>query len=275
MDGEWLDDRDRVHPTFSLGLGVHTITLTVFDGEYSATDGVVITIADPTPPVITPHVTGTIGPNGWYISDVTITWTVTDPESTILASSGCGTTVHATDTTGITYTCSATSSGGTSSASTSFKRDTTTPTIVFTGNLGSYTVDQQIVINCAATDATSGIATSTCVNLNAPASNYPAGLNTITATATDKAGNTITVTTSFTIVVTYQSLCNLSIRFAGSSLGKQLCDKLNEAKKYEEKCDWKKKAAAIAEYQRLVQCNVPKCLTAAQAAILIAYSKLL
>src|SRR5262245_35509620 len=34
--------------------------------------------ADSTPPVITPNVSGTLGDNGWYISDVTVSWSVVD-----------------------------------------------------------------------------------------------------------------------------------------------------------------------------------------------------
>ncbi len=33
---------------------------------------------DITPPVITPTVSGTVGNNGWYVSDITISWTVVD-----------------------------------------------------------------------------------------------------------------------------------------------------------------------------------------------------
>jgi len=36
-----------------------------------------------TPPVITPTITGTLGDNGWYTNDVTISLSVTDPESAI------------------------------------------------------------------------------------------------------------------------------------------------------------------------------------------------
>ena len=35
---------------------------------------------DLTPPVITPTVSGAAGSNGWHVSDVTVSWTVTDPK---------------------------------------------------------------------------------------------------------------------------------------------------------------------------------------------------
>ena len=86
--------------------------------------------SDTTPPVITPQVTGTLGNNGWYISDVTVTWMVTDTESAI-TSAPCDPTTIITDTdsSGVTVTCSATSAGGTSTASVTIKRDVTPPTL--------------------------------------------------------------------------------------------------------------------------------------------------
>lgn len=84
--------------------------------------------ADTTPPVITPTVTGTQS-GGWYTSNVTISWTVSDAESAISSSSGCVTQTVTSDTPGTTFTCSASSDGGTSSASVTIKRDTTGPAI--------------------------------------------------------------------------------------------------------------------------------------------------
>jgi hypothetical protein len=84
---------------------------------------------DSTGPVISPNIAGTLGDNGWYTSDVTLTWSVTDPESTVTSTTGCGTTTITADQNATTYTCSATSAGGTSSQSVSIKRDATPPTI--------------------------------------------------------------------------------------------------------------------------------------------------
>src|SRR4051812_3879876 len=38
-------------------------------------------VADATPPVVEPTVSGTHGDNGWYTSDVDVTWSVSDPDS--------------------------------------------------------------------------------------------------------------------------------------------------------------------------------------------------
>jgi hypothetical protein len=87
---------------------------------------------DNTGPVITPNISGTLGNNDWYASDVTLTWTVTDPESTVTSTDGCDRTDITADQQETTYTCTATSAGGQSSQSVSIKRDATDPTGVTT-----------------------------------------------------------------------------------------------------------------------------------------------
>src|SRR5439155_383069 len=71
---------------------------------------------DTTPPVITPSIAGTTGANGWYVSNVTVAWSVTDPESGITFSSGCGPTTLTADTAGITLVCTATNGVGLSAS---------------------------------------------------------------------------------------------------------------------------------------------------------------
>jgi hypothetical protein len=96
------------------------------------------TPADTTPPVITPNISGTLGTNDWYTSTVSVTWTVTDPESPI-TSAPCVTSTVTTDTAGVTFTCTATSAGGTSSVSRTIKRDASPPsaTLTASGTLGT------------------------------------------------------------------------------------------------------------------------------------------
>ena len=55
---------------------------------------------NPTPPVVTPHFFGTQGLNGWWVSNVTLNWTVEDPESQILETRGCDAVTLTTDTVG-------------------------------------------------------------------------------------------------------------------------------------------------------------------------------
>ena len=84
---------------------------------------------DYSPPVITPKLAGTVGNNGWYVSDVSVTWDVADPESPIDSLTGCGPATVKADKAGRTFTCEATSFGGTATASTVVKRDTTAPDV--------------------------------------------------------------------------------------------------------------------------------------------------
>lgn len=83
------------------------------DSNYKVT---VSAPSDTTPPIITPSVSPATpdGSNGWYVSDVTVSWTV-DDESDITEIDGCDETIINEDTSGVTLTCAATSTGGTSS----------------------------------------------------------------------------------------------------------------------------------------------------------------
>lgn len=67
--------------------------------------------ADDTPPVIVASLSAPPNATGWHNAPVTVTWSVTDPESDISASSGCD-TVTVGETAGTTVTCSATNGAG-------------------------------------------------------------------------------------------------------------------------------------------------------------------
>lgn len=97
-------------------------------GSADALGSFAVFAGDPTPPVIVPHVSGPLGDGGWYTGDVTVTWSVTDPQSSI-ATNGCDETRITADTAGTTLTCSATSDGGEASLSVIVKRDATPPTL--------------------------------------------------------------------------------------------------------------------------------------------------
>lgn len=86
----------------------------------------------PPAPIVTPTVGGTLGSNGWYISDVTVSWSVSGQGTVISSESGCDPTTFTMDTAGTTVTCVATSIGGTTSRSVIIKRDATPPTVTGT-----------------------------------------------------------------------------------------------------------------------------------------------
>ena len=108
--------------------------------------------------------------------------------------------------------------------------DKTPPVVSYTGNLGTYTVDQTVAISCSATDNLSGIASTTCADINGDAFTFPLGANTFSATAVDVAGNTAGASVTFTVEVTEGSLCNLTRRFSTKpQTADALCTKLDAA----------------------------------------------
>lgn len=90
--------------------------------------GKLAVITDPTPPIIQGHLSPSPNAAGWNNSDVTVTWDVTENESPVLNSSNCGSGLLSNDTISATYTCTATSVGGTNSQSVTVKLDKTIPT---------------------------------------------------------------------------------------------------------------------------------------------------
>jgi hypothetical protein len=115
---------------------------------------------DATPPIISHNIIGTLGDNGWYTSDVTVSWTVTDPESSITSTSGTTPVSVTTDTSGTTVSFSATSAGGTSTDSVTIKRDATAPTISALRNTDANEYgwnDEQVTVSFKTSDVTSGV----------------------------------------------------------------------------------------------------------------------
>lgn len=153
------------------------------------------TPSDTTSPLITPTISPLPNAAGWNNSNPTVTWSVSDPDSGIATSTGCGSTTISTDTTGQQVTCSATNGSGLSnSQSVTIKLDKTAPnaptasvnpppnsagwnnttpvTVSFTSNGDAGTV-QSGVANC--TNATNLISETTGTVVN--------------GTCTDVAGN--------------------------------------------------------------------------------------
>lgn len=142
---------------------------------------------DTTPPVITPTISPAANANGWHNGDATVSWTVTDAESAF-TTTGCATTVL---TGSGSLTCSATSDGGTSSATVSVQIDALAPTIIAAATTspneaGWYKSDVTIAFTCADTGG-SGLDGScpTAQTLSASGSNTQ-------QTISDLAGNSAT-----------------------------------------------------------------------------------
>lgn len=178
--------------TYNFSSSDHTSPFTTGASGSSTTVTGTYVPADSTPPVITPNVTGTLGNNGWYTSDVSVSWTVTDPDSTVTSTTGCDPTTINADTAGTTLTCSATSAGGTNSQSVTIKRDATPPTYgsgaqIPEGNSYNWN-NTNVTVNFPCADATSGSVT----NLVAVTLTTEGAGQTATALSTDcedNAGN--------------------------------------------------------------------------------------
>jgi hypothetical protein len=152
--------------------------------------------------------------------------------------------------------------------------DTTPPTITYSGNAGIYTVDQMVNITCSAYDGQSGIASSTCRNIGGPAYTFPLGINTFSATAADKAGNTGYASTSFTVKLTYDSLGNLVKKFVTKSgTANSLLAKLDNARAAEARGDIKAKTGMIGAFINEVQAQTGKAISPENAIVLIALAK--
>ena len=148
------------------------------------------TAPDSTPPVITYRVAGTDGANGWYTSNATLSWTYSDAESGIKASSGCDTATVTADTAGARFTCSATNqSDVTSSVSVLIKRDATAPDVTSAtpqrgpDSTGWYT--RPVSITFAGSDATSGVDACTPATYSSPDSKAAS----VSGLCRDRAGN--------------------------------------------------------------------------------------
>jgi hypothetical protein len=143
---------------------------------------------DPTPPVITVSITGTVGLNGWYRSNVTVNWTITDPESVILSTTGCNTTTLTADTLGTVLSCSAESDGGTTKIDKSVKVDKTAPAVSASAErapnaTGWY--NAPVTVSFSGTDGTSQIASCTSTRYAGPDNAAVA----VAGSCSDNAGN--------------------------------------------------------------------------------------
>jgi hypothetical protein len=172
-------------------------------------------IPDTIPPAITSSISGTLGSGGWYRGPVSIGWSIVN-QTLLTAEQGCNLTTLTQDTASQIISCSATDAGGSATQSITVKIDATPPVITFAGNAGTYTVDQTVAITCRATDALSGIAQSPLCTAH-PAYTSNIGLNTLSVSATDNAGNASQASVTFTVTGTAMSLLNLTAQFVETS----------------------------------------------------------
>jgi hypothetical protein len=166
----------------------------------TSTDNNVTVNFDSTPPVITPNVTGALGSNGWYIGDVNVSWSVTDPESTVTSQSGCGPQGVTSDTAGVTFTCSATSGGGSNSQSVTVKIDKTAPSFGTCPTAGPFALNSGLKsVGPISVDAAISGLNASASSLTGSVDTATAGSKSILFSAIDNAGNSATQQCSYLV----------------------------------------------------------------------------
>jgi hypothetical protein len=145
------------------GIWRRLVLLSALMGMLLVAPGAVGLPSDTTPPVVTPLYFGTLGANGWYITDFTLNWDVRDPEGIEdWDREGCAPFRLLADHPGTTRRCWARSGGGRTEVETKLlKVDKTAPLV---GGVASRPPDANnwfnhaLAVTFAGSDATSGIA---------------------------------------------------------------------------------------------------------------------
>jgi uncharacterized repeat protein (TIGR01451 family) len=179
-----------------------------------------VTVTDPTEPVITPVITpaaGTpAGQNGWHRGPVSLSWTVSDPESPeALTKTGCAGLNLTTDSAGMTDTCAASSAGNNGVTVTQtqiLKVDATAPVVVAPAAM---TVEATGAAGAAVAYAAPGV-TEAGSGLSGAAACTPAsgttfaiGTRAVACAATDQAGNSGSASFNVTVRDTTAPALNL------------------------------------------------------------------
>jgi hypothetical protein len=250
--------------------GQHTLYAASEDGAENTGSPVVAAFKiDRTAPSITfDHQSPAANANGWNNSNVTVTWNCADalsgpasPTATdLVTGEGASLTAHG----------SCTDNAGNSASDThTVKIDRTAPSIGFSGNR-AYALNETVDLTCSASDPLSGIAASTCPGPLAagPASSFAPGIHTVTATATDKAGNgTGTVSATYSVVATTSSLCDLTKQYSSKTkVAKDLCGKLKLAR-------GKEKGRWLTAYRQIVASQAGHAFTLEEANTLITFAR--
>jgi probable HAF family extracellular repeat protein len=163
------------------------------------TQNTVTFLLTPLTPAVTPLVAGTLGTNGWYVGATTLSWYVTGTPAP--TNSGCD-KVTVPNTTGTTYTCTATNAAGSATKSVTIKRDTVAPAVSVKApaNNAIYTIGQKVPASYGCTDTTSGVASCAgTVTAGTAIATSVAGLQSFSVTGTDNAGNAATKTVSYIV----------------------------------------------------------------------------
>jgi hypothetical protein len=168
--------------------------------------------------------------------------------------------------------------------------DQTAPEITYSVEDGTeFTVDQYISITCQATDALSGVASSTCEDVSVPAYELGLGSHTYTAEGEDVAGNTSMKSVTINVIVNFDSLGELTKLFlTGDDIetakvntveetnkGNSLIVKLEAAKAAHEQGNKSARDGQLNAFIKEVSASMNKDFTDYQAQILIKFAEVL
>jgi uncharacterized protein YjiK len=233
---------------------------------------------DTTPPTIAAHPSPAANANGWNNTDVAVSWTCTD--------AGVGVYLPLSSLSEDLLTASGTASatcvdraGNSATASYTAKIDRVAPTVAFAGSAGTYGVLDTVAITCTAADALSGLASSTCPNASGPAWSFGPGAHTLSATATDLAGNTATASTTFAVVATAPTLTALTEQLVEGSAAYRALNRGAKAgvdARVTTACKFLSKPILVGRYSAMIQDLASDgYLTSGQAAILSSFANAL
>jgi hypothetical protein len=159
-------------------------------------------------------ITGTLGTNNWYVTNVTVKWTVTGETKT----AGCDTQNVTVDTPGATITCEAwnETTGEHTSSGVTIKRDKTAPAVSAAASRppdanGWY--NRALNVSFSGTDATAGIASCS----SAPYAGPDNAAAAVSGSCTDNAGNVTGASLTFKYDATPPTIFAVSTKLRNRS----------------------------------------------------------
>ena len=289
--------RDGNNQTYSVGItlavGANLVSLSSFPGLTAAAAGDIDGISfsgsnknptdivsefaikggDSDPPVAAPTQTPAANAAGWNNTDVTVNWNWTDSGSGIDAANCTqSSTSSGEGAITLTSTC-ADNAGNSASDSVTVNVDKTAPTVAFSPDGQTYDVNDTVSMTCSASDALSGVASSTCADVSGAAWSFGLGTHSVGATATDKAGNTESGSGSFTVVATAGGVCALTQQWdTKAGVASALCAKLQAAAASRARGDNGAADNQLAAFRNQLDAQSGKSISADHAATLAQFS---
>ncbi|XEC95849.1 LamG-like jellyroll fold domain-containing protein [Paenibacillus tarimensis] len=225
------------------------------------------------------------GKNGWYTSPVTVTLSPA-PISEYSLDGGNTWIAYSVplilDQEGIHQVQYRRSVDTGETSSLEINIDLTVPQVTVTGDT-YFTIDQTVIITCSAIDVVSSVYGSPCEEplVHANAYTLASGENTVSVTAEDMAGHQTTVTHTFTVTVTFESLKTVTNEFmqetnakAWETVAKSLNQKLDQAKAAADKGRIDAAKSMMADYIKQVTDQTGKFFNPEQAEILIRWAQI-